>query len=394
MPPDINDQLQGLVEQQEHILRQVEDLDRVYRSPSKAKAIGNGVPEVQDAADGAWLTALFKARSRDYAEQAEGKAALEEMGSLFMEPAPYAKATLGTTDATGGYLVQPNRVDSIQKQITFTNPYRRILTVRTGITLAGVNLPVRSYANATRATIVAPGATKPNLDLTTASYTATMYTLARIYDVGNQLLRHSAGAAEADVRSELANAIGLGERYYTVSGTGTNEPYGLVTALAANSQFTTSFASASTTTVAGSLAAAVAATLGPLASRNRVEGLTAVVGPTTYATAIAEGSDSAGFWFNPAGGANALPGWPPGTLTIFGIPVIVDPELTGKSLIVGQFAATTMYIGQSFRIDVSDQAGTRWDTNETGFRGEEEFGINFLPSVIAGAYQTIAAAVP
>jgi hypothetical protein len=36
--------------------------------------------------------------------------------------------------------------------------------------------------------------------------------------------------------------------------------------------------------------------------------------------------------------------------------------------------------GQSLRIDVSDQAGTCWNTSETGFRGEEEFGTKFLPS--------------
>ena len=49
------------------------------------------------------------------------------------------------------------------------------------------------------ATVIAWGDTKENVNLVYNGYTATMYTLARIYDISNQFLRHSQGAAEQDV---------------------------------------------------------------------------------------------------------------------------------------------------------------------------------------------------
>ena len=47
-----------------------------------------------------------------------------------------------------------------------------------------------------------------------------------------------------------------------------------------------------------------------------------------------------------------------------------------------------------FRIDTSDQAGTRWDQNLIGFRGEEEIGFHAGPAVNVGAMQLMTAVVP
>jgi hypothetical protein len=40
-------------------------------------------------------------------------------------------------------------------------------------------------------------------------------------------------------------------------------------------------------------------------------------------------------------------------------------------------------------VDVSTEAGDRWDKNLTGFRGEEEFAFNADPYVLAGRFQRI-----
>ena len=50
----------------------------------------------------------------------------------------------------------------------------------------------------------------------------------------------------------------------------------------------------------------------------------------------------------------------------------------------------------SINTDVSmlTQAGTRWDTNLTGFRGEEEMGFDARPAVYAGYFQAITDIVP
>jgi hypothetical protein len=48
-----------------------------------------------------------------------------------------------------------------------------------------------------------------------------------------------------------------------------------------------------------------------------------------------------------------------------------------------------MYIGSEFRIDVSSEAGNRFDQNVTGFRAEEEFGFNATPYVATGKFVKI-----
>jgi len=47
-----------------------------------------------------------------------------------------------------------------------------------------------------------------------------------------------------------------------------------------------------------------------------------------------------------------------------------------------------------FRIDTSDQSGTRWDQNLVGYRGEQEFGINAGSAVAVGSFQYLTGLVP
>ena len=46
------------------------------------------------------------------------------------------------------------------------------------------------------------------------------------------------------------------------------------------------------------------------------------------------------------------------------------------------------------RVDVSTEAGDRFDKNLTGLRFEEEIGFNADPPVLAGAFQRITTIVP
>jgi hypothetical protein len=61
----------------------------------------------------------------------------------------------------------------------------------------------------------------------------------------------------------------------------------------------------------------------------------------------------------------------------------------GDSLVIGEGDAAKFYTGQGFRIDSASEAGTRWDYNLTGFRGEEEIGFNAQPAVYTGAFQRL-----
>lgn len=50
-----------------------------------------------------------------------------------------------------------------------------------------------------------------------------------------------------------------------------------------------------------------------------------------------------------------------------------------RQRLVGNFSDCQIFIGDEYRIDVSSEAGNRFDQNITGFRAEEEFGFNAEP---------------
>ena len=263
---------------------QLEGLLSQIRTSSKAGAVGGAPPSFlrdRQYVAGTFLRSLVDMRSGDPEAFTAGKASLEQISAY--EQA-WGKATLGSTDATGGWVVPNAIVEEIIKPAGFDDPYPALCTVIEGVTAPSVDLPFRS-ARPNRALVAAFGATKENVDLTYNGYTATMYTLARVHDVSNQFLRQSQGAAEADVMGELATAFALGERYYIISGSGSSEPYGLATAITnAPATFTSAFTAAATQ--AGSALSAIATAAGALAGRGRGTGLTAVVNASALWTAV------------------------------------------------------------------------------------------------------------
>ena len=84
----------------------------------------------------------------------------------------------------------------------------------------------------------------------------------------------------------------------------------------------------------------------------------------------------------------------------FGIPIYGDASFQFNTaavvdnLVVAEWKSFKVFFGQSYRVESSDQAGTRWDANLTGFRGEEEMGFDARPAVYAGAAQMITDVTP
>lgn len=385
------------------------------RTPSKAHLVAGGGSGIVAArpAKGDFLWSVYQAAGRDAEHQAEGKATLQRLaaGAKAFDAKGYTyeeswgKATLGATAATGGWIIPNAIVDEFIVPAQVDNIYRGLCTSVSGVTAASVDIPYRDAARSA-ATVIAFGETKENLNLAYQGYTATMYTIARIYDIGNQFLRQSRGAAEADVLSELAAAFAAGESNYIRSGTGSSQPYGYTPALTNGPAAYTSAFTASATTLAGSIAKSLATAAGALAGRGVNNGpgtnaVSAVLSASSYWTMISQGTNEAGFFFNPASGPTAIAA-PPGTLVSpFGIPVYPDAaaDLEGTAatidnLVVGQWKKLKVYFGESYRVDSSDQAGSRWDTNLTGFRGEEELGFDARPAVYAGYFQLVADVVP
>ena len=365
------------------------------RKPSKAHLLGQLAKG--DGSDNFFAT-VAKSRSRNYREAQKAQDALAEMGIRWSEAGPdkvSAKATLGTTDAAGGYIIPNNLVSSLIEHATAQNPYRQLLNVISGVRGSAVDVPVEGLAP-TRATVQAWGATKSNTDLTVSNYTATLYTLAHILDVSNQLLRHSEGAAEQLVRSTLSRKLAQGEAYYILAGSGSSEPKGILTSIGTSGDFVTSF-TASGTTLAGSIAKALATAASPLADRNRVpDG--AIVSPSTFWTMVSQGTDTAGFFFNPAEGPGQINANGAPSFSVFGIRVLPDANMVAAGatddLLIGEFGTANLYIGDDYRVDVSSEAGDRWDKNLTGFRAEEEIGFNADPYVVSGHFQRILDVVP
>ena len=80
------------------------------------------------------------------------------------------------------------------------------------------------------------------------------------------------------------------------------------------------------------------------------------------------------------------------------MPIYHDANLgsnaTTKIAIAGEWKALKFFRGIEFRVDSSDVAGTRWDKNLIGYRGEEEFGVNADTAVAVGAFQLIKSIIP
>ena len=384
------------------------------REPSKAwmfQGGGSNGGNSYQAGDFLWNLYVRKSDEFTFAERAKAEQALEEMGASYAKaegasigpvkaeggyytPAAYkavlAKATLGTTGATGSVLFPGAAVGELVKPPRSLTAAEALVTTRTMDTYGAV-IPVRA-STPTRAAVVAWGDTKTNTNLAYGSYTATPYTLAIIYDLAKQFLRYSRGAAEADVRSELAEAFRLGRSYYILQGTGSSQPYGIQTAIGnAFSAYTTSF-TASATTLAGSVAKAIASAAGDLSVRNWAPEA-ALLGAAQYWNMISQGTDTAGFFFAPAGGPTQIR--PGSIVSPFGIPVYAETQLAGTDdLLVGAFSAVELYRSSDYRVDTSDEAGDRWDKNLVGFRGEEEIGLDARAAVFAGAFQFVADIAP
>ena len=173
----------------------------------------------------------------------------------------WGKATIGNSDAAGGWIIPNAIVAEFIKPARVKNPYRELMTVIDGVTAFAIDIPFRA-ALPSGAVIAAFGATKANSDLTYNGYTATMYTLAQIYDISNQFLRQSSGAAEQDVMGELATGFALGEANYIREGTGSSQPYGFTPALTNGPAAFRSTFTPSASTLAGSILTSIATAAG------------------------------------------------------------------------------------------------------------------------------------
>lgn len=177
--------------------------------------------------------------------------------------------------------------------------------------------------------------------------------------------------------------MGLAEGNFVVNGTGSSQPLGILPALAAFGQV----AAFITTLSSEPRVATIGRAIGALEARGQ-QAMAIVLHPTTLWASNIEGlgTSYAGGWaLSPAAG----PAGRPPQQTYWGIPVFGCADLPTATGLVLNAADIDMFFGGEFRIDVSSEAGNRFDQNITGFRAEEEFGFNAEPYVRTGMVQKV-----
>jgi HK97 family phage major capsid protein len=300
----------------------------------------------------------------------------------------FVKSVLGTSDATGQAIVPNNFVTSLVEALSLSNPYRDLFEVVDGVTGAAVDIPYSVTAVTAALLQGAYGSNKDIRDFSFNQATATLYQIAQIADIGNQLLRQSNGAAERSARRRLAASIGQAEAVYITNGSGSSQPLGFFPALAAFGDVAAFKTTLSSEPRLATMARGIAAMESRGVSRAN---LIFAMSPTDYWETAAEGlgTSYAGGWaVEPAAGAA---GQPPITAA-WGVKLVSDPNWpaakAGTGLLIDA-SEVQIFTGQGYRIDVSSEAGNRFDQNVTGFRAEEEFGFNAEPYVRTGRVQQI-----
>lgn len=300
----------------------------------------------------------------------------------------FVKSVLGTSDATGQAIVPNNFVASLVEALSLSNPYRDVFEVVDGVQGAAVDVPYSITAITAALLQGAYGSNKDIRDFQFGQATVTLYQIAQIADIGNQLLRQSNGAAERSARRRLAASIGMLEAQYITNGSGTNQPLGFFPALLAFGDPAGFKTTLSSEARLQTMARGIAAMETRGVSRAN---LVFAMSPTDYWETAAEGlgtSNAGGWAVSPAEGAA---GSPPIT-TAWGVRLLSDPNWPAAKVGTGLLIDTSevqIFTGQGYRIDVSSEAGNRFDQNVTGFRAEEEFGFNAEPYVRTGRVQQI-----
>ncbi|HET9755292.1 MAG TPA: phage major capsid protein [Candidatus Limnocylindrales bacterium] len=295
----------------------------------------------------------------------------------------YIKALLGTSVATGAAVVPNAFVSDISRQVGTLSPWRNIFSVETVSAGSAVDVPYEVTGLTAALVQGAYGSNKDNRDFTLARATATLYTIAQITDVGNQLLRQSNGAAERVVRRRLAASFAMTESAYITNGTGSGQPLGILPAMPAFGDP----AGFKTTLTSEPRAATIGRALGALEGRGR-QATAVVLNPTDFWELATEGlgTSYAGGWaLAPADGPSS--GSPQATL--WGVRTYRCADLPVGTGLAIDATDGTIWVGDELRIDVSTEAGNRFDQNVTGYRAEEELGFTAEPMVRTGAVQKI-----
>jgi HK97 family phage major capsid protein len=294
-----------------------------------------------------------------------------------------SKALNEGAGASGGFLVPPQYMQDLVELRRASAPLRDIVTV---MQVNSTSLLVPQQTGASTVAWVAEDAPKPSSDATFGQITVNIFTVAGIAKVSNQMLEDSSPAVDQIMRNDLGKSLGIEEDRVMWNGTGTGQPLGILK----TGTITTTPASAQT---------AVSIYDDTLAAIGRFQGAYfgnpefIAMHPRTYVKMLGA-KDTAnrflGIGTVVAQGTMDVNGAPTGMTgavrnTLFGIPLLLDANIPTaqtvggnsdrSSIIVGAFKEAWLLERQGINIDVSSEAGTSFEQNQTWFRGEERIGF-------------------
>lgn len=316
------------------------------------------------------------------------------------------KALAEGTGSAGGFLVPPAYLQNMFAEVRRQgNALRRygwlnIHPVETNVILIPKGAGAATFA------IVAENATKPSADQTFAQITINIFTWAGISKVSKQLVQDSSPTVASLVNRELGTLAGNLEEQKILNGSGSGEPRGIMNTTGVNN------VTAGTNTAQGVidsiLDGIVAVQTNYFAPPNGI-----LMHPRRLAF-LAKGKDTQNnYLFNPSGMFRAPAGvsldvtsQSQGTTAdlpmLLGLPVGVSvnvPTNLGAgtnqdAIIVADWNEAHWFERQDLTLDVSDTAGTAFETNQVWYRLEERAGFSAERYPAAFAVLTGAGLVP
>jgi HK97 family phage major capsid protein len=362
---------------------------RKFQHPT-AGAKAGGARRISD-----WLKDMRDSRRGDFNAfgrlQEDQKAAQEAYGEGYG-----TKAVGESSTSSGGYLVPPEYYQQGLAELRIAAAKVRPLCTVIG----GVNSNMVLVPRETGIAIVgwvAENAAKPSQDQTFSQISVPIYALAGISKVSNQLLEDSSPAVDQILRNDLGRTLGRAEDQAFLAGSGSGMPLGI---LATTGILTVTYATDSS---GGSgIGDAISLAITAIQSAYFGDPNCVIVHPRVVGT-LRQAKDSTGRYIFEAGynqlmapqlgGPATFMGGaaqtPVAVGSVWGLPVISDANIgttyaagtltptggTDAPAIVANMDEAWIFERSGITVDVSNEAGTSFEANQTWYRGEERLGF-------------------
>jgi HK97 family phage major capsid protein len=392
-------QVATLVQQREEA-EQAEELKSLRAEIEELKAVRTGRKFAfsvdgteQRPMDEPFAVTIYKARRR------YDPKAIERLNDLQIKAqrqyAMEGKAVGEGTNPGGGYLVPPTYMQDLVALRRASAPLRGFVNVVGGIRSDLVYVPTQTAVETVAWT--AENAAKTSTDETFGQIATNIFTLAGIAKISNQLLEDSSPAVDQIVQTSLGRGLAIEEDRAMINGSGTGQPTGILN----TSGITSTAVSAGT---AAAIFDDILSAIGRVQATYFGQPDAILMAPRTWSKMLTA-KDSAGRYLTTGvivgSQMMTLPGTPnptgsmPGAITTFmGIPVIIDANMpvnlsgTLSAIIVGAFKEAWLLERDGIRMDMSSEAGTAFEQNQTWFRGEERVG--FTAARLPSAFQIVS----